>query len=542
MNAKAPAEDEVRADRPLPPGMTELRVLLFSIGMMLTMVLALLDQSIVAAAAPQILTDLHPVGGVGQFPWLITAYMLAATTAQPLYGRLSDNLGPKRIYLGALGVFLLGSVLCAFAQSMPQLIAFRAVQGLGGGGLMSMGLIVMATLYPPKERGTGAGIGGLLIALSLVAGPPLGSWLSDRFSWRWIFYVNLPVCVGAFVLIALSLRLAPPKGPRRGLDLIGAALIGAGASGLLLAAKEAGEPHVSTSGLLVPGAVGLALTVAFVVRQATTAEPLISLSVFRDPVFRLLAPLQFIGGFALLTLPMFVVTYLRVIRDDTAGSVVVHIVPMAIGIALVFLVWGRVLARTGRCKPVLVATTLISAAAAALAALLPIDTDPLFLDGCLVLLGVGVGGVTQVALFATQAAAPPERLGVITTAARFATTLGSAVGSAVLGAILNTRFASALSGTSVGATDEDALFEHLRTASGPVRDRLVHAYAAASDAVFVTSAVMIALAVLLAALVRDIRVDVAEPDVREPNVPEPDVPAPDVPAPNVAEPDSAPHL
>ncbi|MFH8409693.1 MFS transporter [Streptomyces sp. NPDC018019] len=502
--AATPAKEK----KPNPYGMTDIQVLVFIVCAMGTMGLALLDGSIISSAVLPIVRDLDPAHGIERFPWLITAYLLAATAAQPLYGRLSDSFGPRRIYLAALATFLAGSGLCAVAGSLTQLIVFRAVQGLGGGGLMSMTLIVIATLYPPTSRAGRSNTGGALIAAGLVAGPMIGGPISQELSWRGIFWLNVPLAGLALAGIGWALRL-PVRGTRQRVDVLGSVLIAGAACALLLGVKAFGEQR-SLSGPVLPYFYGTALMAGgFVARQLKAADPLMPLALFKDRVFRPAAILQFTGGFALLSLPVFLVNHLNIVRGVDLDAVGLHLLPLALGVVLVFAGWGKVINRTGRCKAVLVTTTATAATATALLGLTAADAPVWQLDALLLLLGVGLGGVTQIALFMTQSAAPADQLGVVTTTSRFATMLGSTIGGTVLGVVLSTRFAAVAGDAGVG--DPDAAAARLAGLDPAPRRIVTDAFADATGAVLLTSSALLLVALLTALLMKDVNVHDAAP-------------------------------
>ncbi|MFI9080869.1 MFS transporter [Streptomyces sioyaensis] len=487
-----------------PHSMTDIQVLVFIVCAMATMTLALLDESIVASAVLPIVRDLDPAHGIERFPWLITSYLLAATAAQPLYGRLSDSFGPRPVYLSALATFLAGSALCAGAQSLPLLILFRAVQGLGGGGLISMTLIVIATLYPPKSRAGRTNTGGLLISAGIIAGPMIGGPLSQELSWRWIFLLNVPLAGLALAGIAWALRLSV-RGTRRPVDFFGSALVASATCALLLGITTYGEQH-SFSGPVVPYiSGGLMMFVLFAVRQLKVVAPLMPLTLFKDRVFRYAVILQFLGGLALLSLPVFLINYLNIVRGVDLNAVGLYLIPLAVGVVLVFLTWGRVIGRTGRCKPVLIATTATAVAATAGLALAVADAPMWQLDVLLVLLGAGLGGVTQIALFMNQSAAAPDQLGVVTTTSRFATMMGITIGSGVLGAVLNARFAS--SAQASGITDPDSAATGLAGLPPAGRHLVTAAFAHATGTVLLTAAGLLLLALITALLMSDVNVN-----------------------------------
>ncbi|WP_328312885.1 MFS transporter [Streptomyces sp. NBC_00442] len=502
--AQETADVAAKEKKPNPNGMSDIQVLVFIVCAMATMTLALLDGSIISSAVLPIVRDLDPAHGIDRFPWLITAYLLAATAAQPLYGRLSDSYGPRRIYLAALGTFLAGSALCATAHSLTQLIVFRAVQGLGGGGLMSMTLIVIATLYPPKSRAGRSNAGGALIAAGIIAGPMIGGPLSENLSWRWIFLLNVPLAGLALAGVAWALRL-PVKGTRQKVDILGSVLIAAATCALLLGVKAYGE-HNSFSGPVLPYFYGgFLMAGAFVARQLKAADPLMPLTLFKDKVFRPAAILQFVGGFALLSLPVFLINYLNIVRGVSLDAVGLHLIPLAVGVVLVFLGWGKIITRTGRCKPVLVATTATATTAVAGLGLTVADASVWQLDLLLLLLGVGLGGVTQIALFMTQSAASADQLGVVTTTSRFATMLGTTIGGTVLGAVLSARFASA-AGAS-GVKDPDAAAAQLAGLDAVRRHLVTDAFAHATSTLLLTAAGLLLVALVTALLMKDVDVN-----------------------------------
>ena len=478
-------------------GMSEQQIQLFSLGAMAAMLLSLLDENIVATAAWPITRALDPVHGLSELPWLITAYVLAATATQPLYGKLSDMFGPKRVYLFAICTFLAGSALCGAARNMGELIAFRVVQGLGGGGLMSVTLIIMATLLPPRKRAAGSGMGGGLVALGIIIGPVLGGFLCQHLTWRWIFYVNLPLGLVTVVITLLALRLPARKAAHR-VDLPGAALITAAASGLLLVAHWGGGAYSWTSPVILgTGGGSLLLTALFCWWETKAAEPILPMSLFRDRVFRIAAPLQFIGGFAILAVPVYVVTYLQITRGVTPEGAGLRLAPMAGGVLVVMFTSGKLITRLGRFKPVLLANATVGVVALGLFGLIDEHTSTLELSGMLVLLGFGLGGVVQVVLQTVQATALPENLGVVTSGGRFFMTLGSGFGTTVLGEVLTQRLNSILPGGMASASK--AVGEH--------------AYAKATATAFLVASAIMLAGLALAVALPDTRLDPAEAEV-----------------------------
>ncbi|MEU7893026.1 MFS transporter [Nonomuraea sp. NPDC049152] len=403
------------------------------VGVLITLIMAVLDQNIVSTASWAIVSDLEPAHGLERLPWLVTSYALAATAALPLYGKLCDVYGAKRVYLAAIALFLLGSALCGLAQDMPQLIASRAIQGLGGGGLMSVTLVVVAHLTPPGQRATaGGGAGGLLAGLGLVAGPLLGGVFTDQVSWRWIFLINLPFGLLVLVSAAISLDLGD-GGRHRRIDYLGAALVAATASLFLLIVEH------DLTDLIV---VDVALLAAFLWRQATAPEPILPMSMFRDPVLRVALPLQLLTGLGMTGGLFYTIVYLQAVAGVDAASSGLYLLPMAAGMVVSGVVSGLVIGRGRSSKPFLLAGTAMVTAAMVLLGQLAVDTSPWTLGLDLLLFGLGLGQILGIVIFLVQNAVPASELGVATTAIRFAQILGSAFGSAIFGVIL-TRVAAA---------------------------------------------------------------------------------------------------
>lgn len=406
-------------------------------GVMLTLILAILDQNIVATASLSIARDLDPVNGLTLMPWLITVYTLAATAALPLYGKLCDVHGAKRVYLGAIALFLAGSALCGIAQDMTQLIACRALQGLGGGGLMSVTLVVAAQLMPAERRGSAGGAGGLMAGLGLVAGPLIGGLFADQLSWRWIFLVNLPL--GLFVLVsgALVIKLED-GGARRLIDYLGAGLAAAAAVVLLLVVEWGGRTHPWDSATILSMiALDAALIGCFVWRQATAAEPILAPQLLRNPVVRVLLPLQLLTGLGMAGSVLYTIVHLQTVMEVPAASSALYLIPMAAGMAASGTACGLLIDKGARAKPFLLSGFALIALSLFLLGLLGTGGTALTIGFDLFVLGLGFGQVLGIAVLMAQNAVPLSSLGATTTAVRFTQTLGMALGTAIFGVVLN---------------------------------------------------------------------------------------------------------
>lgn len=455
---------------------------------LVTMLLAVLDQNIVSAVTVPIARDLDPVHGIDRIPWLITAFALAATAALPLYGKLCDTLGAKRVFLGAVAIFLAGSALCGAAGSMEWLIAFRAVQGVGGGGLMSVTMVVIAQLKDPARKGAarGSAVGGLVAGAGMALGPLLGAYLADHADWRWIFYVNLPIGVAVLAVAAVVLDL-PVPGARHRLDYLGAALAAAFSIALLLVTEWGGRKYAWGSpvvlGLIGGAAVLLAL---FLWRQATAAEPVLPLGLFRVRTVRVAFAVQALSGVAMMGSIVYVMLYLQVARGVDPTDASLFMLPLALGLTAV----GLLTARLGW----LPRTTVLSGSVCAglamgLLALSGTGTDLWAVRGEMLLLGIGFGQLLGQLIVMVQQAVPVRRLGVATTGIRFFQTLGGALGTALFGTVLARVYAAEGPGGSASG---------IAALRGGERADAVAAFTSAVDVVFLCAAGAMALALVLA--------------------------------------------
>ncbi|WNM36219.1 MFS transporter [Streptomyces sp. Li-HN-5-11] len=458
---------------------------------LVTIVLALLDLQIVSAATVPIVRDLDPGHGIAKIPWLISAYALASAAMLPLYGKLCDVLGPKRVFTGALATFLVGSALCGAAPSMGELIAARALQGLGGGGLMSVTMVVIAHLTEPgEEKARGGNTGGLVAGGAMAVGPWIGGLLADHANWRWIFYVNLPVGLAVLIAAALALKL-PEDHVRRPIDYAGAALAAAFSSALLLVTDWGGKRYAWSSpevcGLVLAAVVALAL---FLWRQLRAPEPVLPLSLFRIRELRLAFAVQAILGGAMMCAIYYVLIYLQVARGISSSSAGLYLVPLAAGLAATGLLTGPLTARGWSARTFTVSGTVTTALAFVLLATTTGPGTSLWLIRAeLLLAGAGFGQLVGQLILLVQNAAPRHQLGVATTSVRFFQTLGNALGTAVFGTVLTRLYAAHGPGGDVSA---------LARLNGAARTDGMHAFVDATRTVFWGGAGLMAVAALLA--------------------------------------------
>jgi EmrB/QacA subfamily drug resistance transporter len=457
---------------------------------LLTIVLAVLDLQIVSAATVPIAHDLDPAHGIDKIPWLVSAYALASAALLPLYGKLCDVVGPKRIFTGAIATFLLGSALCGAAQSMTALIAARALQGLGGGGLMSVTMVVIAHLRTADEKSTGTNAGGLVAGGAMAVGPWLGGVLADHASWRWIFYVNLPVGLVVLIASALALKL-PEQHERRPLDYSGAVLAAAFSSALLLVTDWGGKKYAWTSPVVLGLAATTVITLAlFVWRQLRAAEPVLPLGLFRIRELRLGFAVQAIMGAAMTGAIYYVLVYLQLVRGLSSSSAGLYLIPMAVGLSATGLLSGPLGARGWTARTFTISGTVTAALAfVLLAATTGPDTSLWLIRGELLLIGAGFGQLLGQLILLVQDSAPRPQLGVATTSVRYFQALGNALGTALFGTVLTRLYASDGPGGDVSA---------LARLTGDAHTAGVHAYTDATSVVFWIGAAVMAVATLMA--------------------------------------------
>lgn len=492
---------------PAPTGaptepLTHRQVLVIFSGLLLAMLLAALDSTIVATALPTIVGEL---GGLERLAWVVTAYLVAQTIVTPLYGKLGDLYGRKVVLQSGIVLFLVGSVLCGMSQSMGQLILFRFIQGLGGGGLMVTTMAVVGDVVPPRERGRYQGIFGAVFGVSSIAGPLLGGYFTTNWSWRWIFYINLPLGLLAMGVIAATLP-ARTERIRRAIDFAGAGLLAVTLSAAILAADLGGVAYGWTSPVILGlAAAALVSLAAFIAVERRAAEPVLPLRLFRERAFTVSSGVGLIVGFAMFGSVTYLPVFLQVVNGATPTGSGLQMLPMMGGMLVSSITSGQLISRWGRYKIFPVMGTAVMAIGLLLLSRMDAETTLTGASINVLVLGLGLGLVMQVLVIAVQNAVDYRDLGVATSGTTLFRLIGGSLGTAAFGAIfaagLRSRLAAALPAGAAGGEGAGLSPQMLAGMPPETRALYVDAFTGSLSTVFIAAAGIAVIGFLLALLV-----------------------------------------
>jgi len=498
MNEESPGK-AVRAALSAPRAAPSTR-LVFS-ALALVVLLAALDQTIVSTALPTIVGEL---GGIAHLSWIVTAYLLATTVVGPIYGKLGDLFGRKIVLQTAIVLFLAGSALCGMSQNLVELIAFRAVQGLGGGGLIVTALAVVGDIVAPRDRGRYQGVFGAMFGLATVIGPLIGGFFVDHLSWRWIFYINLPLGLVSLLVIGWAF-VAPRRRASPAIDYLGAALLASALTAVVLATSLAGTVLTGWSLYALAG-LSILLLLGFLAVEARAREPILPLSLFRGRIFSVAGAVGFIVGLSLFGAVTLLPVYLQVVKGIDPSTAGLQLMPMMGGVFIASLVSGHIISRVGHYKLFPIFGTAAMTAALSLLATLDATTPAAVASAYMLMLGIGLGMVMQVLVLAVQNSVAYEHLGAATSGTILFRSIGGATGVALFGGIFALGLQSNLArGLPAGAVLPSAT-DPASIAALPdlVRTAYVDAFAAALQPVFRTAAVFAACGFVLSFLLKEI--------------------------------------
>ncbi|MEU4112821.1 MDR family MFS transporter [Streptomyces sp. NPDC048208] len=472
------------------------------LALMIAMMLAMLDNMIVGTAMPTIVGDL---GGLEHLSWVVTGYTLATAASTPVWGKIGDMYGRKGAFLGSIVIFLIGSALSGMAQGMGELIAFRAVQGLGAGGLMVGVMAIIGDLIPPRERGKYQGMMAGVMALAMIGGPLVGGTITDNWGWRWSFYINLPLGAVALALVSAVLHL-PKKRAKAGIDYLGVTLLTVGITAIVLVTTWGGTEYAWTSARIMElTALGVVSLVGFVFWQTKAAEPVVPLHIFKSRNFTLMSLIGFITGFVMFGATLFLPLYQQAVQGASATNSGLLLLPMLGAMLVTSMVAGRVTTGSGRYKVFPVAGGALMIIGLYLMSTMDTETTRLTSGIYMAVVGAGMGCLMQVTMLVAQNSVEMKDMGVASSSATLFRTLGSSFGVAVMGALFNNRVQDVMTeragALGKGITEKSAQLDAASLAKLPVaaREAYQHAVSAGTHSAFLLGSA-IAVVVLVAAV------------------------------------------
>ncbi|WP_432198285.1 MDR family MFS transporter [Streptomyces sp. bgisy027] len=489
------------------------RLVLFAL--MIAMMLAMLDNMIIGTAMPTIVGEL---GGTEHLSWVVTAYTLATAAATPVWGKLGDMYGRKGVFMTSIVIFLVGSALSGMAQDMGQLIGFRAVQGLGAGGLMVGVMAIIGDLIPPRERGRYQGMMAGVMALAMIGGPLVGGTITDNWGWRWTFYINLPLGVVALGLIAVVLQL-PKKRAKAGIDYLGVVLLTVGITAIVLVTTWGGTQYAWTSARIMELiGVGVASLIGFVFWQTRAAEPVLPLHIFRSRNFTLMAVIGFITGFVMFGATLYLPLYQQSVQGASATNSGLLLLPMLLAMLVTSMLAGRITTNTGRYKVFPLVGGVLMVVGLYLLSTMDTGTSRVTSGVFMAIVGLGMGCLMQVTMLVAQNSVDMEDMGVASSSSTLFRTLGSSFGVAIMGALFNNRVQEVMAerAGAIGSkvTEQSAQLDAASLAKLPeaAREAYQHAVSAGTHSAFLLGAVVAAVALVAAVFVKEVALRGAGPD------------------------------
>ena len=489
-------------------------------GLLMAILLAMLDNLIVSTALPRIVGDL---GGVDHLSWVVTAYILASTITTPFYGKLGDMYGRKKFFIAAIVIFLAGSALSGLSQTMAELIAFRAIQGLGAGGLMVGAMATLGDIVAPRERGRYMSYMMVVMMLATIGGPLVGGFITTDFSWRWIFYINLPLGGAALVYLMATLKVPAHKVGHR-IDYLGGSLLAIAATALILLATWGGTEYPWASSQIIGlGLLTVAATAGFLFRQTRAAEPILPLHVFKNRNFSVTMALTFLTGLAMFGAMTFLPLYQQTVQGESPTISGLALTPMMIGVTITSIVAGQVTTRTGKYKIFPIIGGAIMAVGMFLLTHLDISTTRTTSAIYYVVLGLGMGFLMQMVSLIAQNSVQQKDMGVASSARMFFQQIGGSLGVAAFGAVFARRLTESLtaatagSGAHISASGGQLDPATVDSLPAAIRHDVFYAIAHAVQSVFIWALPAAVLIFLLALLIKEVplRGRVAPPEAGE---------------------------
>ncbi|TWD16372.1 EmrB/QacA subfamily drug resistance transporter [Streptomyces sp. T12] len=488
------------------------------LALMIAMMLAMLDNMIIGTAMPTIVGEL---GGLEHLSWVVTAYTLATAASTPVWGKLGDMYGRKGSFLTSIVIFLVGSALSGMAQNMGELIGFRAVQGLGAGGLMVGVMAIIGDLIPPRERGKYQGMMAAVMALAMIGGPLVGGTITDNWGWRWAFYINLPLGAIALAAVGAVLHL-PKKRSEAGIDYPGVALLTVGITAIVLVTTWGGTEYAWTSARIMELiGLGVASLVGFVFWQTRAAEPVVPLHIFRSRNFTLMSVIGFIVGFVMFGATLFLPLYQQSVQGASATNSGLLLLPMLGAMLVTSMVAGRVTTSTGRYKVFPVVGSALLVVGLFLLSTMDTGTSRLTSGVYMAVVGLGMGCLMQITMLVAQNSVEPRDMGVASSSTTLFRTLGSSFGVAVMGALFNHRVQDVMA-EKAGAlgskvTEQSAQLDAASLAKLPeaAREAYQHAVSSGTHGAFLLGSVIAVLSLAAAVFVKEVPLKGAGPQREE---------------------------